>query len=276
MTVADARLILPEDGIEPVRQGKGDLRRELGKQCTDAQLVNRVDGREEQAHADGLRFPFAKSQDYLRRLLFIQVPDDVAVVGDPFRDLERERARDVRLRVLLKRVERLLFAAFPVEKYLRVPPGGEERGPGHRPSDHGIDRPRCTVDQHLAASQQLFPAGREMPGGRIQHIEQPQDGVVGRSRRFELMQLPCIVLHSEIGERPSSVYRKPHRHSHALGCCCRSRPAFGSAGPDRFPGGAVAVRRHVGNARSPTARDAQSRASVTGLRLSLFDLFLWH
>ena len=84
---------------------------------------------------------------------------------------------------LLEGVERLLLAALAVDQYLGMPPGREERGPGHRPGDHRVDRSRGAVDQHLAARQQLLAASSRTARRRCRPRRAPPRsgscGVVG-------------------------------------------------------------------------------------------------
>ena len=106
-------------------------------------------------------------------------------------------------------------SALPPSRYkqdVSVPGGGDQRGAGGAPLEHGIRRGGRCVDERLGVAQELFDRQRVVGGREAQGLVHAVEHVGGSGRRLVQTQDPLGIGEHEIAERASGVDsdREPH------------------------------------------------------------------
>ncbi len=202
--------VLAHARVELVRDGDGHAGEVLGDELGDAQLVRGVDDRPQQADRHGLHPALAQRAQQCDERRLVERLQHATVGADPLRNLEGQRARDVRLRVRLAEVEDLGPAALAEQQDVGVSLGGEEGRPRRRPGEDGVEAARGPVDEDAAGAEQLGGRDAALAGGDGEDVEDALHRISRDGRALVEGQAAVVVLHDEIGERSTGVDGEPH------------------------------------------------------------------
>src|ERR1700760_1252491 len=135
---------------------------------------------------------------------------DLALTADPLGDLERQRARDVRVGIAVAPVERFGAPALAQQQHVGVPARAEQRGARGRLRQDRVDRTRRAMDEQLDGAEEGIEFGARVGGRERDRGEDPIGGVT-RSRRRLVEPHALAVFDDEVGERGAGVRREAHR-----------------------------------------------------------------
>ena len=182
------------------------------EKLADSLLVCRVRYRPEQAHTHCLHRASLDFANALDDGIFIQRHDNRAIHPDPFRNLESQRPRHVRLRIGNRVVEgrKANSASFPDHQDVTVALG---RHKGRLRRVLGQDRiggNGRAMNQELSLFEQNRRFDLQIVARLSNGSQQAPDWIVRGGRGLVHAELAAIILDYEVSKRTSCVDREPH------------------------------------------------------------------
>jgi hypothetical protein len=213
--------IFAHDRNKLVRECVGDAGQFFFDQTGDVLLVIAVGDRPQQAHRHRLELALCQRANDRPRLPAVKRAHDIALRVDAFVDFEGIAARNVRRRIVVTIIVRIVFAALLENENVAEAARGQERGLGSRFGDNRIGRTRRAVDQHVALAEQRlaveFDLLRSDFDGRAHAVE----NALGRRQRFADGAYAASIRNDDIGEGAAGIDRNTKRHVGVGPLACR-------------------------------------------------------
>ena len=182
------------------------------EKLADSLLVHRVRYRPEQTHTHRLHQASLDFANALDDGILIQRHDNRAIHPDPFRNLESQRPRHVRLRIGNCVIEgrKANSASFPDHQDVTVALGRQKGCLRRVLGQDRIGGNGRAMNQELSLFEQSCRFDLQIVARLSNGIQQAPDWIVRGSRGLVHAELTTIILDYEVSKRTSGVDREPH------------------------------------------------------------------
>ena len=192
-----------------VRQRHHDARQLLRRQLADAQLVDRVDEREQQHDGERLDALLPHATERATHGLLVERHDDVALEVEALGNAVALAARADRWRRRQRGIPDVLLEAAPDLDLVAVAVAGDEPGDRPRHLDHRVVGGRRAVDDQVGAGEQLGHAERLARREALEAAEDAVGLVARRGRMLVEHQRAVGARQHQVGEGAADVDADP-------------------------------------------------------------------